>query len=49
MFKQALRERFAEGMPKGWRYEFRHGGEVPPSSARYHHIIDMRKLSQWRK
>jgi len=49
MFKAAVHERFPQGIPQPWHYEFYHGGEPPPVTDHYDQIIDMRTLRQWRK
>lgn len=49
MFKLALHQRFPNGIPKHWHYQFYHGGSPPPPGHHYSYIIDERTLKHWRK
>jgi len=48
MFKAVLRIRFPKGVPKGYKYEFAQGKEVPAEGT-YDVLIDMRELRRWRE
>ena len=48
MFKAGLRIRFPKGVPKGYKYEFTQGREMPAEGS-YDVLIDMRELKRWRE